>query len=158
MTREVTLSLPLAEGAVVNLDLCNKYAVPFYNTTKELTLGAGGEVTVTLTVNDEDTCWKVQELAHNGVFWVYGEDGVQSVDLHTKQYPRNSIPTLLHTDEETQALNAHAIMQKIVCDAPIVSEEEQRTWCRYEDYLEGKDKTMCEIDTTMTKYAGVEYG
>ena len=152
MTREVTLSLPLATGTVVKLDLCNKYAVPFYNTTKELTLGADGEITTTLTVNDEDTCWRVQELAHNGVFWVYGEDGVQSVDLSVKQYPREYLPSFLGTSDETLGLNAEYSLQRDYCGETLVPEEEQRLWCRYAQSIEenGKDDTeMCHVDNLL---------
>ncbi len=151
MTREVKISLPFAQGTAFKLYFCNKYAVPFHNTTRELVLGASGEVIVDLEVNAEDTCWKVDLLTHDNIFWVHEAEGVQNVDMTMRQYPQRSLLTL--SGDKDSLPNVVNAIDMSMCYG-VLTQEEQRLMCRYDKYYEdGQDMLICDIDAKV----GVTY-
>ena len=148
MTREVAGTLPMAEGETATFVPCDRYARPTIDAPVTVTVGAGGAFTATLNVTGTEKCYTVLTATEKKAFWVYEGTGVQSIDLTQPVYPRNAIEVYADAEPAEAAHNAARLVQGVVCGHPVISEEEQRFVCRYEDYAAGvEDKEMCAIDT-----------
>ena len=151
MTRLVTLQTLLAVCTVVTLVQCDKYLHDLKLNSQEVIIGADLSVTVSLEVNEEDTCWVAETEVGRVPFWVYEEDGTQNVDLTKPIYLHRELPVFLGTNEETMKSNINFVFQKIACGAPLVCEEDQRFLCRFSAFTDGeKDKEMCDVNVTLS--------
>lgn len=150
MTRQVTGTIALAEGATAYFVLCDRYERSLSLAPVTCIVGAGGIFSVVLNVTDAQQCYTVMTDVGKAVLWVYEGTAAQTVDLTTTRYHRNSIETFEHAVLDESAHNAAILIQKLLCKVPLVNEEEQRFMCRYENYAAGEeDKEMCAIDTAL---------
>lgn len=147
MTRQVTGTIALAEGATASFTLCDRYERSLAQAPVTCVVGAGGIFSVVLTVTDTRQCYTVMTDIGKKVLWVYEGATSQTVDLRADNYPRNAIDVFVTASYSEAVDNASRVMEGIVCGYPIINEEEQRFMCRYENYAAGEeDKEMCIID------------
>lgn len=147
MSREVKLKLPLPANTSITVTLCNKYGVSVLGEQVELTLDNKSEVENSLRVNTDGTCWKVDKLIGNSIFWVYEGEGVQLIDMTEMIYPHALIDAFLSSEDNTLGLNAQSVIDRHYREEILVCEEEKRFICRFYDWIEKQQDTkMCRIN------------
>ncbi|NKQ40038.1 MAG: hypothetical protein HF962_00490 [Sulfurovum sp.] len=150
MTREVKITTDYSQGQMLSIQRTNRYGYDRVEASIPVIVGAKGVISCTLEIPDNEDRYRI-DIADRvyGSFVVWEGEGVQQIGLGSGSQ-RRSIPALHYTDTPTAAINLDATLGKSYHGCPVVSLEEQRSLCRYEEALLGEsDPEICEIDAKM---------
>ena len=81
------------------------------------------------------------------VFWVYVGTTTQTIDFTQKITDYKKLDVYLYTDPPTATKNISKLIDNFAYQMPIVSNEEQRFLCRYDDFVAGdEDNEICPLN------------
>jgi len=148
MSVKVVVKSSLNKGKQLKIAKCDRYLNKI-DSEISITVGDNGTFELFLEPNSNSDCYVAFENDIKKPFWIYEdfEGKEQNIDLTKEILQREKLDTYLESNESVFIANAKRVINKVVCDYPIVSKEENRLLCRYDKFYQGvTDNKMCKLD------------